>query len=163
MNSHSPSVFLLRKRDNKTKLYLGNFSTRQGLALFDEHHKLSVTSAYFEYRTDENGALKQSLLSAKTVREAIDILGSLGPHDFSCELQGDIQLSSHDDGECHIVVPSNTMAKELILISAPNNIGEEVWTQVSENPNCYASLTGGSNEISVFQSFRAYLDASDAD
>lgn len=159
-----PSVYLVRKSRAKTKLYLGEYSSGQGLALFSPSLSVSVNAAFFDSSLDRNRERQRSLLASKTVAEVVINLGADGPFDFSCEIEEDVQFSSHDDGECHILLPSISCAKKLILGAAPAEFGEAIWKKMVDNPNCYVSNPDSqTNEIAVFESFESYLNSSKAE
>ena len=159
MTDSAPTVFSIRKDGEKTKLYLGEYTTRQGLQLFDQELKIKVDSVFAETRSDENNEQQEALRQTKTVGQAVDVLAEdWWPYDFSCSIDDSILFSSHDDGECTAIVPSNSVAKELVLRSVSSEIGEAVWAQCAANFGCYvAASKDGAEGLSVFKDFDSYL------
>lgn len=159
MSDKTPTAFLLRTENEKHHLHLGGFSTQEGLQLFDMNLAVTVSAAYFNRHEDEDGEIKKAMLGSTTVGEAIAALDLECPYDFSCIVDGRVCLSSNDDGQCDFILESKSIAKDIVLRSAPGSLGPAIWDKLTSNPNCYVTLFESETKISVFKDFESFQAA----
>lgn len=162
MNLRNQRVFSYSNSDREFKLYVGGCTTFEGISLLaaDDDTAVDVIAAWFE-SDDEQSELHRRIRSAKTVSElANSLYDCWSLYDFSCTIGNDgdsIKLSSHDDGECHFVLPSQDACHRVVLNACPEAHGNRIWEATSSAPGCYACFCEESDEVRVFVSFDDYL------
>lgn len=82
--------------------------------------------------------------------------------DFSCRIGGDIELTTHDDGECHFRVPSIADCRRLVLATVPPDRGSLLWNSLEAHPGCYITIDEP-GQLTRYTSFDDYLARMPAD
>lgn len=155
----NPTVYLYKENENEFELYLGEFSTLEGLKAINEKLKVKLVrigaSSYKTY----GWATKKEFPDWKTVQEVkcfFEQEDEFGLIDFEIELIGLGNLSTHDDGECNFRFKKK---KDLInAVKAVSNSmnGELIVSGLLNNPGMYIEIEN-SGKLSTYHSFDQYL------
>ena len=93
-----PTSYLFDQRDDCYRMYLGGLSTIDGLTLVPRDGVVTNFKLYCDGNSIHNDA------EIDTVAAAIEYLKNLASHvdpvDCSCDINGGLSLSTHDDCEC---------------------------------------------------------------
>src|SRR5215203_4376463 len=103
----NPSVYLFRESEKGFELYLGEFSTIDGLSCFNPQIKAQITSFGASGYKRFGWATENELPALNTVAEIIEFLkseGEIGLIEIEVKIQNVGLLSTHDDSECHFIL-----------------------------------------------------------
>ncbi len=160
--SDARALFLLLcKAAEEIGLYLGEWSTLQGLLLIEGNPVVRSVVAHPEEDWDEWARISECRDLAELIaflRNASDRHWG-GLIDFEVDLQDFGSLSTHDDGECHFSVRSEASAKALVQKANPQWT-EAIWQSLRENSGAYLSCNDA-GKIEVFADFDAYISSLD--
>ncbi len=150
-----PSLYLYREQNNKHELYLGEYSTVQGLQHFDATTPIKVIQA--STSTQWLGEMELTML--EHVGELIEYLNhdrATVIIDISIELEGIGILSTHDDGECRFEFNRKDDLMVLLNKVLPPS-GTPLLTVLFEHPNHYIEPL--QNGWKAYPTFDEYLRA----
>ncbi len=153
MQSMPPSVYLYDRRHGRHQLYLGQYSTADGLMLFDPKSEVLVEEIYCD---SDKAAPMLSKDSKYRIHEIISWL-SIHEHtlvDFTCRI-GDLHFSTHDDGECHIKCDRITQIQELVLKTCPSELRSSIMNTLQQNRGKYVRFEG--TQSTVYDTFDLYI------
>lgn len=157
----SPSVYLYNETIDSIELYLGEFSTLQGLSLFDREMEIQLISfgaiGYKKY----GWVTKDELLEFRDIGSMIDFLekeGNIDIVDFKASLSNIGIFSTHDDCECHFKLESKRIALSVLNKILPKKERDMLINQLLNNQNLYITCDDGGN-VSKFGSFDEYLES----
>jgi|SRR4051812_34111174 len=155
-----PSVYLYNKTDKGYELYLGEYSTLEGLLVFEKSSELSITSFGATLYKKYSWATENELPNFENVDNVIQFLeseGDLGIVEFEASLPKFGTFSTHDDGECHYVMQSKQQCINILKSVSPPQHSETLINKLICNPNRYITCNNlGVTEI--FSSFNEYLE-----
>jgi len=155
----NPSVFHFAKEASTFKLYIGEYTTIDGLKAIDGKTAVKVKSAGASDFKGHVYANAKDFPELNTASETITFLEKedVELFDFEIELIGTGTLSTHDDGECHFVF--NTMGKALEVLSVVlvKHQLEHLYMKLVSNSLFYG-LNTATNNWDTFTSFDAYLE-----
>lgn len=160
MSSTAPGVLCYEERTEGFRLYLGEVSTAEGLALFEESTAITIVRfgatgyACFDWATEADlpplptvGAVRGFIAENDT---------DLGLIDFEAQLGSDVSLSSHDDGECSLLFRERPAILVMLRRVVPPVHAEPVIQALLTNPGHYVTCDS-TGIIGVFTTFEAYL------
>lgn len=153
-----PSVYLFREKEDNYELYLGEFSTYQGLLLFDENQKIVVRSASGS-DINNNWITEKYFENSKNAKQLIELIDnkpSMHLIDIEIEIEKFGILRTHDDGECHF--QSKNKDKLISLLEKIVTKRDFLPLQICllEHPNSYVKYHNSGN-ILLYSSFDDYL------
>ncbi|MDW3195002.1 MAG: hypothetical protein R8G66_21700 [Cytophagales bacterium] len=155
----NPSTYLLDKRDGKFILYLGEYSSEQGMLLLPRDLDIVNLSLGTTDYKNLSWATESDFPTFRTSGELSDFLTSneVWFLTFEVEFKDYGSLSTHDDGECHFELLNKSDVVELIKMSTPEEHSSLILSKLLELPNKY--LTVNSNgELQVYHTFDQYLN-----
>lgn len=157
--SENPSTYLFDERNSKFLLYLGEYSSEQGMSLLPRDLEIvNISLGTTDYK-NLSWATENDFPTFRTSGELLDFLNSkevwfltfeVGFKDYG-------SLKTHDDGECHFELLNRTDVIELIKKSTPEQYSGLILSKLLELPNKY--LTVNSNgDLQVYHTFDQYLE-----
>jgi hypothetical protein len=155
----NPSVYLYQVSEECHELYLGEFSTLDGLCLFAEAAPLSLVDFG---ATDSKGygwSSAKDLPRLSTVGELkvfLNRYSDLNLIDFEAELVGIGSISSHDDGECHFSFPDKEKCFAVLERAAPQQFYKLLGSTLMSNPGSYVTCDA-EGKIAKYPTFEHYL------
>ncbi len=154
-----PSVYLYKESIGGVELYLGEFSTLQGLSLLEPEAELQLTNLSATCYKEFGWATERDLPKLSNVKAVIAFLkneGNIGIVEFESELPNIGSLSTHDDGECHFRLKSKSLAISILTQVAPEKERDVLINQLLNNQDFYITCDN-SGVINKFGSFDDYL------
>ena len=148
-----PSVYLYDFRDEEHCLYLGDYTTAEGLRLMPPDSELRVRHIH----TDDSVELPDHLavpLSIDTIVHFIEATPSVV--DFECAINEETTLSTHDDGEYHFRFANWEACEKTVRCSAAPAIAEVLWETLLANHSKYVTIDD-QLVTSKFDTFDDYL------
>ena len=155
-----PSVYLYNKTDKGYEVYLGEYSTLDGLSIFEKSSELSVTGFGATLYKKYGWATERELPNFKNVGSVIQFLeseGDLGIVEFEASLLEFGTFNTHDDGECHYVMQSKQQCINILKAVIPSPHSEKLINQLIGNPNRYITCNN-LGVVEIFNSFNEYLE-----
>ena len=157
----NPSVYLYRKLEKGVELYLGDFSTVDGLLCLDSQAKAQITgfgaSGYREFGWTTEKELPE-LQSVAEIIEFFKVEGEIGLIDIDIKIQDIGFLSTHDDSECHFKVSEKEQILTILKIAAPLAYSGLIFNKLMENPDVYITFDEF-GKMKKYGTFNKYLDA----
>ena len=155
----NPSTYLLDQRNSKFILYLGEYSSEQGMSLVPRDLEIANISLGTSDYKNLSWATESDFPTFRTSGELSDFLNSneVWFLTFEVDFKDYGSLRTHDDGECHFELLNKSDAIELIRKSAPEQHSLLILSKLLELPDKY--LTVNSNgELQVYHTFDQYLN-----
>ncbi|MEQ8478810.1 hypothetical protein [Fulvivirga sp.] len=157
--SSNPGTYLLEERNSKFLLYLGVYSSEQGMSiLLRDLEIVNISLGTSDYK-NLSWATETEFPTFRTSGELLDFLNSneVWFLTFEVDFKDYGSLKTHDDGECHFELLNKSDVIELIKKSAPEKYSNLILAKLLELPNKY--LTVNSNgELQVYHTFDQYLE-----
>ena len=151
-----PTCFLLRESGTGVLLYLGEVSTEECLRIFDPEARTTIQE--FGATSREGEWVDESNLPAITnVNDLLMYLGGrpdLSLANVTVKL-GDEQLSTHDDGEAHLVFRNEGDALAFLRKAVDDPALEEIVSCLRANPDRYVAERDG--RLRIYETFDGYL------
>jgi hypothetical protein len=153
-----------RTTDGKDHFYLMEQSALQVLREITKETPIEVTSIFSE----SHRVAKQvgNILSAKSVEEFFKIVlplvenGSFPCMDLTIILENQIELSSHDDGEVHLISSNHVAVRNLIeKILRRQHFDETFLGKIVQSPNVYHKIEAPDKIIATFETFDQLIEA----
>jgi len=143
------------------ELYLGEFTTLDGLCLLAENTRISLVG-FGATDIEGNGWMSEKELpELSTVGELKVFLSrhsKLNIVDFEAELIGIGSISTHDDGECHFSFVDKEMCFVVLERATPKQFYRSLSEALTSSPGWYVTCdTEG--KITKYPDFRQYLEA----
>ena len=155
----NPTVYLYREKENEFELYLGEFSTFNGLNSIDGNLKVRLVSIGASNYKKYGWATETEFPNWKTVQEVKSFFeqeDEFGLIDFEIELNGFGNLSTHDDGECHFRFKEKKDLINVVKTVSDSMSGELIVAGLLSNPEMYIMI-GKSGQLNKYHSFDQYL------
>jgi len=155
----SPSVYLYNECADGIKLYLGEFSTIQGLALFDQNSEFHLTCFGATCYKKFGWATEKEIPEFSNVMEVVSFLkteGDVGIVEFESELPEYGSFSTHDDGECHFKLKSKHQALSILRLVTPLKDRDMIINKLLNNQDFYITCDHD-GKVSKYGSFDDYL------
>jgi hypothetical protein len=157
--SATPSTYLLEERNSKFILYLGEYSSEQGMSLVPRDLEImNISLGTTDYK-NLNWATESDFPTFTTSGELLDFLDSNEVLflTFEVDFKDYGSLRTHDDGECHFELLNKSDVVKLIKKSAPEQYSELILAKLLEFPNKYLTINS-KGEIQVYHTFDQYLE-----
>ncbi|WP_128786611.1 hypothetical protein [Photobacterium chitinilyticum] len=154
-----PSVYLYNETNDEVELYLGEFSTIQGLVLFDLESEFRLISFGATCYKNFDWVTEKELPEFSSIREIVSFLkkeSDISIVDFESELPGLGSFSTHDDGECHFKLKSKHSALSILQQVAPEKYRDMLINQLLNNQKFYITCDNSGN-VRKFGCFDDYL------
>lgn len=158
-----PTVYLFRVKGTHYELYLGEYSTVQGLLLFDNNEQIAVRSASGSDSTNNDWITEKNFKTLNNTYELIQFLNdnpTINLIDIEIDIEGFGSLSTHDDGECHF--QSSNKNKIIALVEKTITKRDFLPLQISllEHPNKYVVYNTSGNTL-LYSTFDDYLGSTE--
>ncbi len=155
----NPSVYLYKEAESEFELYLGEFSTLNGLKAINEKLKVQLVNIGASNYKKFGWATEKEFPDWKTVKEVKSFFEQEDEFeliDFEIELNEFGNLSTHDDGECHF-----RFKKKSDLIDVVKNVTNPINRELTlagllNNPGMYIEIEK-SSKMNKYHSFDQYL------
>lgn len=155
----NPTVYQYRERHNEFELYLGEFSTFDGLNSISEKLKVQLMRVGASNYKKYGWATEKEFPHWKTIEDVKSFFeqeGEFGLIHFEIKLPEFGSLSTHDDGECHF-----RFKKKSDLIGVVKTVSDSIHHELLlsgllNNPEMYIVIEK-SGTLSTFHSFDQYL------
>ena len=160
----NPSVYLYQASEERHTLYLGEFSTLDGLFLLVEDTCLNVVSFGATDIKGNGWTTEKDLPKLSTVSELRVFLNrhrDLAIVDFEAELVGIGSISTHDDGECHFSFLDKEMCFIVLERATPQQFSKLLAKALTSNPGSYVTCDI-EGRIAKYPNFDQYLAATHA-
>jgi len=144
----TPELYLYRESEKGFEFYVSEFSTVSGLLLFEKKSHISVVRFGATLYKQYGWATEKEIPVLNTVGEVVEFLlseESIGLVDFSAELSGYGELSTHDDGECHFVLNSKEQCLNIMKSTIVPSIRGLLINKLLENQGSYFSCSSAEN------------------
>jgi hypothetical protein len=154
-----PSVYLYNETDKDYELYLGGYSTLEGLSVFDESASLSITSFGATLYKKYGWATEKELPQLDSVGSLIKFLkleGDIGIIDFKAVLPELGTFGTHDDGECNYVLKSKHQCMSVLKTVINPQHSDMFINKLVSNPGLYLTCNK-SGKVAKYSSFDEYL------
>ncbi len=151
----APSVYLYDFRDGKHVLYLGDYTTSEGLGLAPPNSEVRIRHIY----ADSVPVLPDHLAgpqSVETTLQFVDAVHSMV--DFECSINNGITLSSHDDSECHFQFPDQISCEKALRCALPLRMADTLWGELLANRGRYVTIDTRL-VVTAYNTFDDYLTA----
>ncbi len=155
----NPSVYLYREAENVVELYLGEYSTLNGLSLFDDDSIFELKSFGATCYQKFGWATEENLPKFENVKGIISFLrleGDIGIVEFEASLPSFGEFGSHDDNECHFSLNSKHFCMNILKRVVPSQHRDKLINQLVNNQGWYITCSE-LGAISKFGSFDEYL------
>lgn len=156
MNS---KVYLYKEYDSRFELYIGNLSTIDGLMLFKGNERVQLkTFGATNYKTF-GWTTQNDLPEFKVINDLILFFqreSDVGLIEFEIEFKNEDRFSSHDDGECKLVLNSKEKIFDIIRNVSPLIYQDKILSTLVQNQNKYITIDKKGN-IQIFFSFEDYI------
>lgn len=154
-----PDVYLYEQKDEKHLLYLGEYSTLDGLKVFNDDLKVELLHAEASYYNKLGWATEKDLPGWGNVKEVklffekedIDLL------QLKLKIEGIDWLETHDDGECHFIFHHKKDLMEVLSRVSPTIHQSAIAASIFKHPGKYVKI-GSSGKIHIYHTFDQYLD-----
>jgi len=154
-----PNVYLFREKENKYEIYLGEFTTLDGIKLFENETQIEITSFGATNYKNFGWATENDIPKFENIRELIMFFESesdFGLIVFEMILNNIGKLSTHDDGECNIVLNSKQYAYNLIKKVSPIIYQDLILSELIKHQDNYITISEKGN-INRFITFEQYI------
>jgi hypothetical protein len=155
----NPKIYLLREKNNEFEIYLGEFSTLEGIKLFDNNTKIKVLNFGASNYKNYGWTTQNEIPQIETINELIiffETESDFGLIEFEIEINNVGKLSSHDDGECNITTNSKQLAYEIIKQVSPIIYKDLLLSELINNQNHYITINDN-GKIQKYRTFEQYL------
>jgi hypothetical protein len=150
----APSVYLYDFREGKYCLYLGDYTTVDGLRLLPVQSQIQIRHVY----AVSVPAVPERFTTLQPVKAVCEFLKQIPSIvDFDCSIAGESTLSSHDDCECHFEFDDAAFCKETLRRAVKAEIADELWKTLLAHPGWYVKVS--EDTMLTFRSFDDYLGA----
>lgn len=156
----NPSVYLYRETEEGYELYLGEYSTLDGLALISPNVKVELIEAGATNYKKFGWATENELPIFSTVKEVVEFLKNereLGLIHFELILNDIGKLRTHDDGECHFTFKKRAILIDYIKSVTPQPFQNLILSELLNNSGLYITIDS-SGLINKFFTFDQYLE-----
>ena len=132
-----PSVYLYDIRDGKHCLYLGDYTTAEGLGLVDPSSQIRIRHIY----ADTVPVLPDHLVAPQSVEATIRFIDATHSIvDFDCSINSGTTLSSHDDCECHFQFLDQDSCEQALRRAVPSEAAATLWRELLANRGTYVTI-----------------------
>ena len=155
----NPTLYLYREKENEFELYLGEFSTLNGLNSIGQNIKVKLMSIEATIYKNYGWATEKEFPDWKTVQEVKSFFeqeGEFGLINFEIELIGFRILSTHDDGECRFRIKKKGDMINIVKTVSESMCQELILSELLNNPGMYLKI-GNSGQLNKYHSFDHYL------
>ncbi len=155
----NPTVYLYKEKKNEFELYLGEFSTLDGLKAINEKLRVKLVSIGASNYKKYGWATEKEFPDWKTVQELRSFFereDEFGLIDFEIELIGFGSLSTHDDGECHFRFKEKGALIDVVKTVTDSINRDLILSGLLNNPGMYIEVEK-SGKLNKFHSFDQYL------
>jgi len=155
----NPSVYLYSEKEDEFELYLGEFSTFEGLSLVDPNVCADLVSIGASCYKNYGWATEREFPRWNTVKEVTTFLKNnenIGLIDFEIRLDQIGYLSTHDDGECHFRFKNKSDLIQVLKSVIPNEYSNLIISLLFENPDKYIEIDK-SGKLKKYPTFDQYL------
>ncbi|NPU93974.1 MAG: hypothetical protein HPY82_18850 [Gammaproteobacteria bacterium] len=155
-----PSVYLYSETDKGFELYLGEYSTLEGLCVFDKAANMVITGFGATLYKKYGWATEAQLPSLENVRSAIAFLeseGDIGIIEFEASLPGIGTFSSHDDAECHYVLYSKHQCISILKTVIPHEYSDKLINTLMCSQKMYIACSE-TGSLTKYGSFEEYVE-----
>ncbi len=156
----NPNVYYYNETSNGFELFLGDYSTLEGLSLFDQEASIEITSFGATCYKKYGWATEKELPKFDNVSSIISFLkseGDIGIIDFTATLPRLGKFSTHDDAECHFILESKHLCLELLKQVAPQQYRDMLINKLLNHRGLYitCSVTGIVKKHGTFDEYIA--------
>ena len=155
----NPSVYLLSMKEHRFELYLGEYSTLNGLACFDLECETRITKFGATNYQAYGWATEQEIPELKNVASIISFLKTqedIGLVEFEVEIKGIGLLSTHDDSECHFEKIQKGCLISILKKAAPTEYFDLILSKLLDNLDHYLTFDEF-GKMEKHETFDAYL------
>lgn len=154
----TPSSYLYDERDERHRLYLGEFCTIAGLRLFPDHAEVSHVIMHSDNQSQVLDSTAKTTTSALAATLAGDYIGLI---DFSCIVERECKFSTHDDGECHFDATTEELVRTLVERATPPAYNDHLWETLKSNLGCYITIND-EMQFTVHPDFDSLIESKNA-
>ncbi|SDU02092.1 hypothetical protein [Halopseudomonas salegens] len=154
-----PAVYRYQETNRGFELYLGEYSTLDGLSVFDESAELSIISLGATRYRKYGWATEKELPPVDSVGSLIELLeaeGDIGIVECDVFLPEYGTLSTHDDRECHYVMTSKRQCISVLNTVLPREHSNMLVYALLGSQGLYLSCSEAGN-VTKYRSFDEYL------
>jgi hypothetical protein len=154
----NPSVYLLDQRNSKFVVYLGEFTTQQGMSLLPRDLQIeSISLGTTDYK-DLGWATEDDLPTFRTSKELLDFISSTDVLflTFEVHFKDFGAISTHDDGECHFELLNKSDVIKLVTSATPDGHSQLILSKLFELQNKYLALDH-TGHLRMYHTFDQYL------
>ena len=154
-----PKVYLYRKKDKEYELYLGEYSTLDGLKAVNSKLKVNLLNIGATLYRQYGYAVVNDFPTWNTVKDVILFFekeNEFGLIEFKIKLGEIGYLSTHDDDECHFIL--NDKQDLISIIKYVTNIKNQqlLIAGLLNNPSRYIKVNKF-DKLDIYYSFEHYL------
>lgn len=156
----NPSVYLFRESEKGFELYLGEFSTLDGLSCLNPQSEAQITSFGASSYKNFGWATENELPALNTVAEIIEFLkneGEIGLIDIEVKIFNVGLLRTHDDSECHFILLEKNQILAILELASPLAYSSLIFNKLVENPDFYITFDEFGT-MNKYKTFNKYLD-----
>jgi hypothetical protein len=150
-----PSVYLYELRDSTHRLYLGDFTTAQGLDVVSADSRIKILHFFSNQITEVPDSLSESPSIGDVQRFLSEEIGLI---DFDCTINDSATLSTHDDCECHFTFKYEASCKTAVSRVSPTGSSDGLWNILQTRAGQYVVVDSASC-VRSFATFDEYLAA----
>lgn len=139
-----PSIYSYSETDKGFELYLGGYSTLEGLRAFDKSASMKITGFGATLYKNYGWATETQLPSLENVGIATAFLeseGDIGILEFEALLPEFGSFSSHDDIECLYVLHSRHQCISILKTATPSEYSNKIIDALISNQKMYMAFS----------------------
>lgn len=155
----NPEVYLYKKSERGFELYLGSFSTLDGLLWLDPQAEAQIVNFGASGYKEFGWATENEIPKLYTIAEITEFLkdeGEIGLIDFKVTIQNIGSLNTHDDAECHFILSEKNRIFDILKTAAPLDYSNLIFNKILENSDSYITFDEF-GKMSKYESFDHYL------
>ena len=148
-----PKVYLLRKTNDKYEIYLGTYSTLEGIRLLNKNTKIKIEEFGATNYKKIGFATENDIPEINTIEEFIAFLendNNITIINCKIELNEIGQLSIYDDSECRFIANTKDIAFDLIKKALPEIHQPKVLAELIQNPDKFITLDHSTGKTAIY-------------
>ena len=156
----NPSVYLYKETKKGFELYLGNYSTLDGLLCLNPQDNAQITSFGASSYKEFGWATENEIPELDTIDKIIKFLkseGEIGLIDFEVNIKNIGTLANHDDSECHFILHEKKQIFTVLKTVAPPENLNLIFNNLLKSPDFYLTFdrSGNTNKYRTFDHYLA--------
>ncbi|NMM50891.1 hypothetical protein [Marinigracilibium pacificum] len=159
MRTH-PTTYLFEQTETGYTLYLGEFSSLEGLGLIPNDLEIEKIELGVSNYKNHGWATEKEFPHFRTSGELAEFLdreGEIGLLVFDVTFKNFGSLRTHDDGECHFEFRNKKDLIDVVSKAAPKKFLTQILAKILNNPDKYISIDQN-GYLKMYHTFDQYIE-----